>query len=384
MSSETNFCNPPHLSITLDDNSENFGYSLQQLFMTLAPFYYILGDKESTFLFSLMRQAVQNKAYKCIITNYKPNEEGKKNIENEKEIIKYETLVRIHGKGSSILIDRKKELEIIKFVSNMHEMGPKLFASFDNGYIAHYIEGMPLPLEEMRNPFTYKKIARKIAQWHKCKVPDNLHYIVYNENKVHKGVWDIVHQWLDLIKKSCIEVSNPLLLKHAEKEIEELEIFGNQHHYDHNIVFSHNDINHSNIIISSTFNSLTPEIEGIYFVDYEFSDYNFRAFDLGNHFCEWAGLNLQYEYYPSNENQCEFLRAYLTEFDGREPRQEQVDELHKECNYFALVSHLLWYLWAVNQKIISDIDFDYEKYGQQRLEEYNKKKMDFLSLSHIA
>jgi len=84
------------------------------------------------------------------------------------------------------------------------------------------------------------------------------------------------------------------------------------------------------------------------------------------------------------KNQCEFLRAYLTEFDGREPRQEQVDELHKECNYFALVSHLLWYLWAVNQKIISDIDFDYEKYGQQRLEEYNKKKMDFLSLSHIA
>jgi len=82
---------------------------------------------------------------------------------------------------------------------------------------------------------------------------------------------------------------------------------------------------------------------------------------LGNHFCEWAGLNLQYEYYPNNENQCEFLRAYLTEFDGQKPRQEQVDELYKECSYFALVSHLLWYLWAVNQKIISDIDFDYEK-----------------------
>jgi len=78
MSSATNFYNPPHLSITLDDANENFGSSLRQLFMTLPPFSYILCAKESTFLFSLMRQAVQNKAYKCIIANYKLNEEGKK------------------------------------------------------------------------------------------------------------------------------------------------------------------------------------------------------------------------------------------------------------------------------------------------------------------
>lgn len=29
--------------------------------------------------------------------------------------------------------------------------------------------------------------------------------------------------------------------------------------------------------------------DSIQFIDYEYSCYNYRGFDIGNHFCEWAG-----------------------------------------------------------------------------------------------
>jgi len=368
-----------------DSNEENFSIVLRQLFLNIPPFSRVLEQKDNIFQFTRMTQATQNKAYKCTIgTDYSERKKSTEDIYitmDGNTRVEYEVLVRIYGKGSDVLIDRKKELEIFKFVSAMDGMGSKLFATFENGYVAHYIAGIPLPLEEMRKPRTFTKIARKIAQWHKCTVPDDILRVIRREKNSRKGIWVTLHQWLDQTIKSDIKWNNPQLLKQVEKEIEEMENFTLQHHYDRNMVFAHNDVNHANVIVSSAFNVLTNDVDGIYFVDYEFSDFNYRAFDLGNHFCEWAGLDLQYEYYPSRESQYEFLRAYLTEFDGREPDQESVDELCRECNFYALVSHLLWYLWALNQKIISDIDyFDFEKYGQQRLDEYYAKKQDFLSL----
>lgn len=29
--------------------------------------------------------------------------------------------------------------------------------------------------------------------------------------------------------------------------------------------------------------------DAINFIDYEYADYNFQAFDIGDHFCEYAG-----------------------------------------------------------------------------------------------
>lgn len=40
--------------------------------------------------------------------------------------------------------------------------------------------------------------------------------------------------------------------------------------------------------------------------------YNFRGFDIGNHFCEYSGYVPDYDKtYPSKERQLHFLRAYV-------------------------------------------------------------------------
>ena len=49
------------------------------------------------------------------------------------------------------------------------------------------------------------------------------------------------------------------------------------------VVFSHNDINTGNILVREESECSDPVV----LIDYEFSSYNYRGFDLANHFNEW-------------------------------------------------------------------------------------------------
>jgi ethanolamine kinase len=56
------------------------------------------------------------------------------------------------------------------------------------------------------------------------------------------------------------------------------------------VVFCHNDLLLANVIYNAEKSAVT-------FIDYEYSNYNYQAFDIGNHFAEFAGKNcsaLQY------------------------------------------------------------------------------------------
>jgi ethanolamine kinase len=51
---------------------------------------------------------------------------------------------------------------------------------------------------------------------------------------------------------------------------------------DSPIVFCHNDLLLGNVVYNEAKNSVT-------FIDYEYAAYNHQAFDIGNHFNEFAG-----------------------------------------------------------------------------------------------
>lgn len=48
------------------------------------------------------------------------------------------------------------------------------------------------------------------------------------------------------------------------------------------MVFAHNDLLLGNILVDEN----TDEVR---FIDYEYAAYNFQAYDIGNHFAEYAG-----------------------------------------------------------------------------------------------
>jgi ethanolamine kinase len=121
------------------------------------------------------------------------------------------------------------------------------------------------------------------------------------------------------------------------------------------VVFCHNDLLPGNVIYTEERNSVT-------FIDYEYAEVNYQAFDIGNHFAEFPGVNasgIDYTKYPSPEYQRAWIRVYLEEYKESSVTDADVEELYKHANKFALSSHFLWALWALIQGSISTIDFDF-------------------------
>lgn len=137
--------------------------------------------------------------------------------------------------------------------------------------------------------------------------------------------------------------------------------------------FCHNDLLGPNVLADTK--------GGVRFIDYEYACYNARGFDLGNHFNEHAGFDLDYSRYPTRDQQMVFLKAYLSAFYERDgPHDpEEVEHLWREANQWSLASHFLWGVWALIQALNSSIDFDYLWYSNARLDVYFHSRDKYLT-----
>ncbi|KAK6320123.1 hypothetical protein J4Q44_G00092300 [Coregonus suidteri] len=156
------------------------------------------------------------------------------------------------------------------------------------------------------------------------------------------------------------------------------------------VVFCHNDVQEGNILMLEDRDHASTE--KLMLIDFEYSSYNYRGFDFGNHFCEWC-YDYTYnqwpfykctpENYPSREQQLHFIRNYLVETGGYSERTMHEDQARKElemlveANRFAMASHFLWGLWSIIQARISKIEFGYMDYAQSRFDAYFKQKKLF-------
>ena len=123
------------------------------------------------------------------------------------------------------------------------------------------------------------------------------------------------------------------------------------------------------------------------FIDFEYADYNYQAFDIANHFCEFAGVDtFNPSLYPNKEFQIRWLRHYLEALFALKGRplltasiekpstEKEVENLYNQVNQFSMAAHLYWGLWAVVQSEHSTINFDFLGYAIQRLRYYYKRK----------
>ncbi|CAG2103513.1 unnamed protein product [Medioppia subpectinata] len=80
------------------------------------------------------------------------------------------------------------------------------------------------------------------------------------------------------------------------------------------VLFSHNDFNRTNILIRDL-NPDNNELD-IYFVDFDFSSYNYRGCDFGNYFSTWASDSAEFgvdSRFPTNCQMCPFIDGYIRE-----------------------------------------------------------------------
>ncbi|KAI9538193.1 hypothetical protein NQZ68_017926 [Dissostichus eleginoides] len=74
------------------------------------------------------------------------------------------------------------------------------------------------------------------------------------------------------------------------------------------VVFCHNDVTEGNILILEDKDPNTTD--RLMLIDFEYSSYNYRGFDFGNHFCEWM--------YDYTYNQWPFYKATQENYPTRE------------------------------------------------------------------
>lgn len=221
-------------------------------------------------------------------------------------------------------------------------------------------------------------IARKLATVHHLNVPIN---------KDPTWLLDTLDKWLVKVREykqqqqqdsETSALEQELIEFDFESEIKRLATILAQ--CESPIVFSHNDLQEGNILIPSDKNitkllnsnqmNVQQFEDHIVFIDFEFCSYNYRGFDLGNHFCErmfdysnpeWPHYYANLDEYPSHEAKLYFVAEYLKQskelkFD---PNTDTEEHLIKEADFYTLGSHLLWTLWSINNARASQISFGY-------------------------
>ncbi|XP_059615570.1 ethanolamine kinase [Phlebotomus argentipes] len=281
-------------------------------------------------------------------------------------------LIRIYGNKTDLLIDRTAETRNIKLLFS-YGFAPCLYATFDNGLAYEYVAGVTLTPESVVNAAVWPLVARKMAQMHKVDCGKDIPRKPMLRKKFQQFLNLIPDKFSrpeihERVKDEFLPVSK--LRREVEQLCDVLENLGSP------VVFAHNDLLLGNVIYTESAQKVT-------FIDYEYAAYNFQAFDIGNHFTEFAGIDeIDYSRYPSRDLQMQWLRVYLETFmHPQNVSDTDLERLYVQVNQFALASHLFWTVWALIQAEHSTIEFDFVQFAQIRHGEYLARKDSFLALS---
>ncbi|XP_009874330.1 PREDICTED: ethanolamine kinase 2, partial [Apaloderma vittatum] len=281
-------------------------------------------------------------------------------------------LVRVYGRKTELFVDRETELRNFQ-VLHAHGCAPELYCAFQNGLCYQFLPGIALGPDHVRDPHIFRLVAQEMAR---------VHAIHANGSLPKPILWQKLHKYLALVKMDLSpKVSNPSLqqdmpsLEMLEHELAWMKETLSQ--LESPVVLCHNDLLCKNIIYNRT-------QEHVRFIDYEYTGYNYQAFDIGNHFNEFAGVKeVDYRLYPSKETQLQWLRSYLQAYKqltqgdqgGVGVSEEELEILYVQVNKFSLASHFLWACWGLIQAKYSNIDFNFFRYAKLRFKQYFKMKL---------
>lgn len=341
------------------------------------------------------------------------------------------------------------------------QLGPRLHGIFPGGRIEQYIPARSLKTSELSDHQISMKIAEKMGQIHSLHIPvskeaewifntlnrwfnhiDTIMNDMQNNNNNEDGKYqelqkrlaqiDLRHEanWLrkvaekeaypvvfchndlqegnilfrekNFVPPSLVETLDeelhnlddlsPMLISCPKNKMEKSEpngVNGNSRK---------RSLADSNSIDEASSDELTAKQEPeLMIIDFEYCAYNYRAFDIANHFLEWT-----YDYtndkfpffhsrpndYPTAQQIDNFLTTYLANTEGADdknfvPTADEKKQLLEELSLFTLASHLLWFSWAL-VNINQEIEFGYLEYAEIRLKQYFEAKQKYLEMKPSA
>ena len=294
--------------------------------------------------------------------------------------------------GAEGIIDRRIENALFKTLADA-KIAPGYLGRFANGRCEQFLAGWSnFEHADIREPRVAACVAFKLAQVHQFAVPPPLDQ---KFDSTRSGLWTQLKEWIhalatlpiqdkqlaEKVNNFCSEYLGGSTLALLRERVDQFE---KNVPPTALICFCHNDLLAFNIMYrqgGSKTGSLAPE--DVQLIDFEYGCYNYRGFDLANHFCEWAGgsddARPQYQHFPGKEAQRAFCKLYLEELiNSNEPPapeafERSLADLAAEAEYFAPVAHVYWAVWALNQARDEGCDeFDYLCFAQHRYEESSK------------
>lgn len=283
-------------------------------------------------------------------------------------------LVRVYGENTEVLIDRDTENRIFAELTDSG-FGMRLLGQFANGRVEEWFDGSrTLEPDDLADPALSTLCAQRLCDLHSQPVSGDRSPVLFTKLRL----WLKIAQACQFSSPSKARKVQAMNLDRVAEEITWLEAC--LRGVASPVVFAHNDALAGNILLGSASDGTTR----MELIDMEYGGYNTRGFDIGNHFCEFAGFDYSKirDKYPNKAQQYLFFHAYLAHAKGPAAviANSELDAMFREVNKYALASHLFWALWAVVQADCSKIDFDYLEYGRQRLDAYFVYKPEFAAL----
>uniref|UniRef100_UPI003AADCEC7 choline kinase alpha isoform X2 n=1 Tax=Centroberyx gerrardi TaxID=166262 RepID=UPI003AADCEC7 len=327
---------------------------------------------EDHFHITIIRGGLSNKLFLCSLPD------SLDSVGDEPRSV----LLRLYGAilqmGAEAMV-----LESVMFaILAERELGPKLYGIFPQGRLEQYVPSRKLDTCELSDLSISAEVAEKMAKFHGMRMPFN---------KEPKWLFGTMDKYLSQVmrlnftRESHLRRFNRLLSYNLPQEMDMLKSLLESTHSP--VVFCHNDCQEGNVLLLKGRQS--SDRQKLMLIDFEYSSYNYRGFDIGNHFCEWMYdyscdkfpfFKVDAQNYPSKAQQLHFIESYLRETDrgfdnlSDEDQMKLKEELYVEVNRFSLASHFFWGLWSIIQARISTIEFGYLDYALARFDAYFQQK----------
>jgi ethanolamine kinase len=261
--------------------------------------------------------------------------------------------IRVFGKGTEAVLDRRAEIEAIQMVGLI-----QLYAMFGNGIILTWQKGKTLDYRQMSDPPKAEQNAKLMAKMHKA----TLRLWSQGEKRSNR-IWDRMEVWLDGIDYS--DPARGISREWLEEKVRNMRRHLDMEMEEEPIVLCHGDWASTNLLWDE-------RAKVIRVLDYEYCVWTWPHFDVGNHFFEWGGWVMNASNFPSYEEQMRFIRIYLEELYGEVPEEELVLKWQRKCEKLVKLSNLFWAMWALYAEKESDVEWPYNIYWHMRLKLMDK------------
>ncbi|ETN71616.1 Choline/ethanolamine kinase [Necator americanus] len=294
--------------------------------------------------------------------------------------------------------------ELVVFTSLAENgLGPKLLGIFPGGRFEEYIPSKHVEHNDITDARICTLLARVLPRFHSTTVPISK----------RPSLLSTMREWLSLFEEqgnSQVKMRTTSFQLHLNtfpsvittnelaREIDNIEEFLCTSSSP--IVFCHNDLTSGNLLISKKSTAIDAcataqdilldestknkdEQLSMHLVDFEFSAYNHRGFDLANYFCAAAiEHNLQeHPYYKIDLNKLqnrsmkmEFCKEYMKEATRLNIRIKSEYSLLQEIYQFTPIVHLYWAIFNLFCEKDTLAIMDCGAYARDRLALYYQSR----------